>query len=108
MISGFIILLKYSIPHKVVAAKLIVSYEVTMLFLAHLAQLPSLGVHHCCHLLSTVIIVIFNFSKHLSSDTTGPVRAKLGMNVLYGILHRGDVEIFYLLANMDATCKNRT
>ena len=48
--------------------------------LAHLAE----GHVSYCHHLAPVVIVVNNFSKLFSSETTGPIETKLGMNVPLG------------------------
>lgn len=59
--------------------------------------LPSLGIHR--PLLLSCNVIINNFSKILSSDTTGPMKTKLDMNIPQGILPGTDVAIFYLSTN---------
>ena len=53
-------------------------------------------------------VVINNFSKLFFSETTRPIKTKLGMDVPWSILHRIVVGIFYLSKNMAAVTKNRT
>ena len=78
--------------------------EYFFLFLAHL----SLGHVSYCHLMASVIVVVNNFSKIFSSETTQLIGTKLGMNVSWCILHRTEVGIFDPSKNMAALTKNRT
>ena len=61
-------------------------------------------VSYCHHLTS---VVVNNYTKLFSSETTWLTRTKLGMNVPWGILHRIVVGIFDPSRNMAAITKNR-
>ena len=73
-------------------------------FLAHLAE----GHVSYCHHLASFVVVVINFSKLFSSDTTWLIETKLDMNVPWDILHGIDVGIFDPSKNMAAVTKNRT
>ena len=48
------------------------------------------------YIVVVIVVVVIAFSNPLSSDTTRPIKTKLGMNVSWGILHRKNVGIFDL------------
>ena len=71
-----------------------------------LAYLAEGYASYCRHLAS--VVIVYNFSKLFSSDTTWPIGTKLGMNITWGILHRTVVGILDPLKNMATVIKSRT
>lgn len=69
------------------------------------SSVPKGNVIYKNHWVSVVVVIFYNFLKLFSSNTNGPIRTKVSMNVPLGTLPRTDVGIFCLLTNMAVETK---